>query len=49
MLCHIDGSTLRVVKNAMAHINKYMEAKVGPDKIDIKVVVLGPSLKLYVK
>ena len=49
MLYHIDGSGLRVVKYAMAHINKYMEARVGSDKIDIKVVVLGPVLKLFVK
>jgi hypothetical protein len=49
MLYHIDGSGLRVVNYAMVHINKYMEAKVGSDKINIKVVVLGPSLKLFVK
>ena len=49
MLFHIDGSVLRLVKYAMVHINKYMYAKVGSDKIDIKVVVLGPSLKLFVK
>jgi hypothetical protein len=49
MLFHIDGSGLRLVKYAMAHTNKYIEAKVGSDKIDIKVVVLGPPLKLFVK
>jgi hypothetical protein len=31
----------------MAHINSYMEAKVEPDEIGIKVVVFGPGLKLF--
>ena len=44
---HIDGSVLRVVEYAMAHINKYMVAKVGSYEIGIKVVVFGPDLKLF--
>jgi hypothetical protein len=47
MLYHIDGSVLRVVKYAIAHINKYMEAKVRSYEIGIKVVVFGPDLKLF--
>ena len=47
MLYHIDGSVLRLVKHAMAHINKYMEAKVGSYEIGVKVVVFGPDLKLF--
>ena len=47
MLYHIVGSVLRVVKYAMAHINKYMEAKVGSYEIGVKVVVFGPDLKLF--
>ena len=44
---HIDGSDVGVAKYAMALINKHMEAEGGPDKIDIKVVVHGPALKLF--
>lgn len=49
VLYHIDGSDVGVAKYAMALINKHMEAEGGPDKIDIKVVVHGPALKLFVK
>jgi hypothetical protein len=49
MLYHIVGSVWRVVKYAMEHINKYMEAKVGSYEIGIKVVVFGPDLKLFVQ
>lgn len=49
VLYHIDGSDLGVAKYAMALINKHMEAEGGPDKIDIKVVVHGPALKLFDK
>ena len=47
VLYHIDGSDAGVAKYAMALINKHMEAEGGPDKIDIKVVVHGPALKLF--
>lgn len=47
VLYHIDGSDVGVAKYAMALINKHMEAEGGPDKIDIKVVVHGPALKLF--
>ncbi len=49
VLYHIDSPDVGVVKYAMALINKHMEAEGGPDKIDIKVVVHGPALKLFVK
>lgn len=49
VLYHIDGSDVGVAKYAMALINKHMEAEGGPDKIDIKVVVHGPALKLFDK
>jgi hypothetical protein len=49
VLYHIDGSDLGVAKYAMALINKHIEAEGGPDKIDIKVVVHGPALKLFDK
>ena len=49
VLYHIDGSDVGVAKYAMALINKHMEAEGGPEKIDIKVVVHGPALKLFVK
>ncbi|MZH02481.1 MAG: hypothetical protein F3745_03530 [Nitrospinae bacterium] len=49
VLYHIDGSDVGGAKYAMALINKHMEAEGGPDKIDIKVVVHGPALKLFVK
>ncbi len=49
VLYHIDGNDLGVAKYAMALINKHMEAEGGPDKIDIKVVVHGPALKLFEK
>ena len=49
VLYHIDGSDVGVAKYAMALINKHMEAEGGPDKIDIKVVVHGPVLKLFIK
>ena len=47
VLYHIDGTDVGVAKYAMALINKHMEAEGGPDKIDIKVVVHGPALKLF--
>lgn len=47
VLYHIDGSDVDVAKYAMALIHKHMEAEGGPDKIDIKVVVHGPALKLF--
>jgi hypothetical protein len=28
-------------------MNRYMEAKLGPEEIGIKVVVFGPDLKLF--
>lgn len=49
VLYHIDGNDVGVAKYAMALINKHMEAEGGPDKIDIKVVVHGPALKLFDK
>ncbi len=49
VLYHIDGADVAVAKYAMALINKHMEAEGGPDKIDIKVVVHGPALKLFDK
>ncbi|MBT5469880.1 MAG: hypothetical protein HOK41_04710 [Nitrospina sp.] len=49
VLYHIDGSDVGVAKYAMALINKHMEAEGGADKIDIKVVVHGPALKLFDK
>jgi len=49
VLYHIDTSDVAVAKYAMALINKHMEAEGGPDKIDIKVVVHGPALKLFIK
>ena len=49
VLYHIDSSDVGVAKYAMALINKHIEAEGGPDKIDIKVVVHGPALKLFVK
>jgi intracellular sulfur oxidation DsrE/DsrF family protein len=49
VLYHIDGSDVGVAKYAMALINKHIEAEGGPDKIDIKVVVHGPALKLFIK
>jgi intracellular sulfur oxidation DsrE/DsrF family protein len=49
VLYHIDGSGLAVEKYAMALINKHIEAEGGTDKIDVKVVVHGPALKLFDK
>jgi len=49
VLYHVDGNDVGVAKYAMALINKHMEAEGGPDKIDIKVVVHGPALKLFDK
>jgi len=49
VLYHIDGPDLAVARYAMALINKHIEAEGGPDKIDIKVVVHGPALKLFDK
>ena len=49
VLYHIDGNDVSVAKYAMALINKHMEAEGGPEKIDIKVVVHGPALKLFDK
>ncbi len=49
VLYHIDGSDLAVASYAMALINKHIEAEGGPDKIDVKVVVHGPALKLFDK
>jgi intracellular sulfur oxidation DsrE/DsrF family protein len=49
VLYHIDGSDVNVAKYAMALIKKHIEAEGGPDKIDIKVVVHGPALKLFDK
>ena len=49
VLYHIDGSDVGVAKYAMVLINKHIEAEGGPDKIDIKVVVHGPALKLFDK
>ena len=49
VLYHIDGPDIAVAKYAMALINKHMEAEGGPDKIDMKVVVHGPALKLFDK
>lgn len=49
VLYHIDGTDVGVAKYAMALINKHMEAEGGPNKIDIKVVVHGPALKLFDK
>ena len=49
VLYHIDGPDLAVARYAMALISKHIEAEGGPDKIDIKVVVHGPALKLFDK
>ncbi len=49
VLYHIDGTDVGVAKYAMALISKHIEAEGGPDKIDIKVVVHGPALKLFDK
>lgn len=49
VLYHIDGADLGTAKYAMALINKHIEAEGGPDKIDIRVVVHGPALKLFDK
>ncbi len=49
VLYHIDGADPAVAKYAMALINKHMEAEGGPDKLDVKVVVHGPALKLFDK
>ncbi len=49
VLYHIDGNDVGVAKYAMALINKHMEAEGGSGKIDIKVVVHGPALKLFDK
>ena len=47
VLYHIDGSDVKVAKYALALIKKHIEAEGGLDKIDIKVVVHGPALKLF--
>jgi hypothetical protein len=49
VLYHIDSSDIGVAKYAMALINKHIEAEGGRDKIDVKVVVHGPALKLFDK
>ena len=49
VLYHIDSSDLGVATYAMALINKHIEAEGGPDKIDVKVVIHGPALKLFDK
>jgi intracellular sulfur oxidation DsrE/DsrF family protein len=49
VLYHIDSPDIGVAKYAMALINKHIEAEGGRDKIDLKVVVHGPALKLFDK
>jgi len=49
VLYHIDTSDIKLARYAMALINKHIEAEGGPDKIDIKVVIHGPALKLFEK
>ncbi|WP_282012397.1 DsrE family protein [Nitrospina watsonii] len=49
VLYHIDGSDVAVAKYAMALVKKHIEAEGGMDKIDVKVVVHGPALKLFDK
>lgn len=49
VLYHIDGSDVDVAKYAMALVKKHIEAEGGPDKIDVKIVVHGPALKLFDK
>ena len=47
VLYHVDGNNLATAKYAMALIKKHIEAEGGPDKIDLKLVVHGPALKLF--
>ena len=47
MVYHVDDKDPEVAKYALALINKHIEAKGGPDKIDIVLVVHGPALKLF--
>ena len=49
VLYHIDGNDVAVAKYAMALAKKHIEAEGGPDKIDLKIVVHGPALKLFDK
>ena len=49
VLYHVDGDDVNVAKYAMALINKHIEAEGGPDKIDVVLVVHGPTLKLFEK
>lgn len=49
VLYHIDTSDINLARYSMALINKHIEAEGGPDKIDLKVVVHGPALKLFEK
>lgn len=49
VLYHIDSPDIKVVKYALALINKHIEAEGGRDKIDLKVVVHGPALMLFDK
>ena len=49
VLYHIDTSDIKLARYAMDMINKHIEAEGGPDKIDIKVVIHGPALKLFEK
>ncbi len=49
VLYHVDGNDLATAKYAMALIKKHIEAEGGPDKIDLKLVVHGPALKLFKK
>lgn len=49
VLYHIDGTDLGTAKYTMKLIKKHIEAEGGPDKIDVKLVVHGPALKLFKK
>ncbi len=49
VLYHIDTSDVKLARYAMALINKHIEAEGGADKIDLKVVIHGPALKLFEK
>ena len=49
VLYHIDGADVGVATYALALINKHIEAEGGPEKIEVKVVVHVPALKLFDK
>ena len=47
VLYHVDGKDPEVAKYALALINKHIEAKGGPKRIDVELVVHGPALELF--